>query len=47
MKRVIVELDEKMHKKLKIFCFMQGITLKQYVAECIKNDLESKKEQTH
>ena len=46
MKRVIIEFDEKFHKQLKIFCFTQGITLKDYVTDCVKKDLETKKEQT-
>lgn len=47
MKRVIIELDENLHKQLKIFCFTQGITLKDYITGCVKKDLETKKEQTH
>ena len=31
MKRVIIELDEEFHKQLKIFCFTNGITLKDYI----------------
>ena len=47
MKRVIIELDEEFHKQLKIFCFTNGITLKDYISGCVKKDLESrKKEQT-
>lgn len=47
MKRVIIELDEEFHKQLKIFCFTNGITLKDYITGCVKRDLETKKEQTH
>ena len=47
MKGVIIELDEEFHKQLKIFCFTNGITLKDYISGCVKKDLESrKKEQT-
>ena len=46
MKRVIIELNEELHKQLKIFCFMNGITLKDYITSCVKKDLEAKKEQT-
>ncbi len=46
MKRVIIELDEEFHKQLKIFCFTNGITLKDYITGCVKRDLEVKKEQT-
>lgn len=46
MKRVIIELEEDFHKQLKIYCFVQGITLKNYISECVKKDLETKKEQT-
>lgn len=47
LKKVIIELDDNFHKQLKIFCFTQGITLKDYVAQCVKKDLQTKKEQTH
>lgn len=43
MKRVIIELDEEFHKQLKIFCFTNGITLKDYITGCVKRDLEVKK----
>ena len=46
MKRVIIELDEEFHRRLKIFCITQGITLKDYIAGCVKKDLGTKKEQT-
>ena len=46
MKKVIVELEEEFHKQLKIFCFTQGITLKNYITECVKKDLKTKKEQS-
>lgn len=46
MKRVIIELEDDLHRKLKIFCFTRGVTLKNYVTECVKKDLETKKEQT-
>ena len=42
MKRVIIELDEEFHKQLKIFCFTNGITLKDYITGCVKRDLEAK-----
>ena len=40
MKRVIIELDEEFHKQLKIFCFTNDITLKDYITGCVKRDLE-------
>lgn len=46
MKRVIIELDEEFHEQLKIFCFTNDITLKDYITGCVKRDLEVKKEQT-
>ena len=46
IKRVIIELEEEFHKQLKIFCFTQGITLKNYITECVKKDLKTKKEQS-
>lgn len=46
MKKVIIELDEEFHRRLKIFCFTQGTTLKDYITDCVKKDLETKKEQT-
>ncbi len=47
MKRVIIELDEEFHKQLKIFCFTNGITLKDYISGCVKKDLESRKKSKH
>lgn len=46
LKRVIIELDEEFHKRLKIFCFTEGITLKEYITGCVKKDLEQKQSET-
>lgn len=46
MKRVIIELNDELHKELKINCFKDGITLKDYVTGLVVKDLKTKKEQT-
>ena len=46
MKRVIIELNEEIHKQLKIYCFKKGVTLKSYITGLVIKDLKDKKEQT-
>ena len=46
MKRVVIEISEEMHRKLKIYCFNQGISVKKYVTQCVIRDPKQKKEQT-
>lgn len=43
MKRVIVELDETLHKRLKIYCFINGITVKAFVTECVEKSLKNER----
>ena len=47
MKQVTIRLDEETHKAAKIKAVMQDMSFMQYVVKLIKNDLETKKEQTH
>ncbi len=47
MKRLIVDLDEELHKKMKIKALQDDKTVKQYIADLIEKDTETKKEQTH
>lgn len=46
MKRLIVDLDEELHKKMKIKALQDDKTLKQYIADLIEKDVKTKKEQT-
>lgn len=46
MKRLIVELDEELHKKMKIKALQDDKTVKQYVTDLIRKDADTKKEQT-
>lgn len=46
MKRLIVDLDEELHKKMKIKALQDDKTLKQYIANLIEKDVKTKKEQT-
>ena len=47
MKQVTIRLDEETHKAAKIKAVMHDMSFMQYVVNLIKNDLETKKEQTH
>lgn len=47
MKRVVVELEEMLHRRVKMEALQNDKTVKQYVTELIEKDLETKeKEQT-
>lgn len=46
MKRLIVDLDEKLHKKMKMKALRDDKTVKQYITDLIAKDVETKKEQT-
>lgn len=46
MKRLIVDLHEELHKKMKIKALQDDKTVKQYIADLIEKDVETKKEQT-
>ena len=46
MKQITLKLDETTHRTAKIEAVMQGKTFMQYVVDLIKQDLETKKEQT-
>ena len=40
MTRVNIELPEELHKKIKVICAMQDITIKELVAEAMEKALE-------
>ena len=42
MKRVVVEMDEKLHKEIKVKCFNADVTMKDYVLNLIREDLKRK-----
>ncbi len=46
MKRLIVDLDEILHKKMKMKALQDDKTVKQYVTDLIAKDVKTKKEQT-
>lgn len=46
MKQITIKLDETTHKAAKIQAVMQDKSFMQYVVDLIKQDLETKKEQS-
>lgn len=46
MKTICVSIEDELHKQLKMETVMREKSVKQYITELIKQDLESKKEQT-
>ena len=44
MRRLIVELDDELHRKMKLKAFASGKTIKQYVTELIEKDVQKEKE---
>lgn len=46
MKQITIKLDESTHKAAKIRAVMQDKSFMQYVIDLIKQDLETKKEQS-
>lgn len=46
MKRVVIEVSEELHRDLKVYCFSNGTTVKEYLTKLVEKDLETKKEQT-
>ncbi|WP_347024007.1 hypothetical protein [Hungatella hathewayi] len=46
MKQITIKLDEATHKAAKIRAVMQDKSFMQYVVDLIKQDLETKKEQS-
>lgn len=47
MRNLSILIDEDLHKEVKITAASKGKTVKQYLINLIKKDLETKKEQTH
>lgn len=46
MKRLVVEIDDALHKKIKMQALSADKSIKDYVRDLIKKDLENEKEQT-
>lgn len=46
MKRVVIELEDHFHKKIKIRAITSDRTIKDYVKDLIEQDLNKEKEQT-
>lgn len=46
MKRVVIEIDDDLHKKIKIRAITSDRSIKGYIKELIEQDLRKEKEQT-
>lgn len=46
MKRLVVEIDDDLHKKIKLQALTRDKSIKDYVRDVIKEDLQKEKEQT-
>lgn len=46
MKRIVIEMENELHKAVKVHAFQNEISMKDYLTNLITKDLESKKEQT-
>lgn len=46
MKRLVVELDDDLHKKIKLQALNEDKSIKNYVRDVIRKDLQKQKEQT-
>lgn len=46
MKRLVVEIDDDLHKKIKLQALNEDKSIKDYVRDVIKEDLKKEKEQT-
>lgn len=44
MKRLIIDLEDELHKKMRIRALQDDKTVKQYISELIQKDVETKKE---
>lgn len=44
MKRLVIEIDDSLHKSAKLEAVKEEKSLKQYVLDLIKQDLDAKKE---
>lgn len=47
MKVIHFQIEDTLHKKMRLKALEKDKSLKQYVTDLIKKDVESKKEQTH
>lgn len=46
MKRIVIEIEDDFHKKIKLQAVAKDKTVKGYVLDLIKADLQKEKEQT-
>lgn len=46
MKRIVIEIEDDFHKKIKLQAVTKDKSVKGYVLDLIKADLQTKKEQT-
>lgn len=46
MKRIVIEVEDELHKCMRLEAVCQDKTIKQYITDLIQLDLETKKEQT-
>lgn len=46
MKRLIVELDDALHKKVKMKALSEDKSMKDYIKDLVEKDLQKEKEQT-
>ncbi len=46
MKRLVIEMEDDLHKNVKIKAASQEMSMRDYVKQLIENDLSKEKEQT-
>lgn len=46
MKRLVIEMEDELHKKVKVRAASQERSMKDYVKHLIEHDLQKEKEQT-
>ena len=46
MKRLVIELEDDFHKKIKLKAVMADKSIKKYIEDLLEADLEKEKEQT-
>lgn len=46
MKRLVVEIDDDLHKKIKLQALANDKSIKDYIRDVINHDLQKEKEQT-
>lgn len=46
MKRLVIEMEDELHKNIKVRAASKGRSMKDYVKQLIEHDLQKEKEQT-